>query len=78
MVRKRPMVRTVTPPIIARWLEVKHLTVLNWIRKRSLPALNISGSGRTARYIVFRKDLATFLLARGMSEERVREILGGN
>ena len=77
MVRKRPLVRTVTPPMIARWLEVKHLTVLMWIRNKHLPALNISGTGQAARYIVFRKDLAAFLGRRGMTDERISEILGG-
>lgn len=78
MVKNRPPTRTITPPIIARWLEVKHLTVLNWIRNRHLPALNISSKGNGARYIVFRKDLAIFLRQRGMTDERIREMLGGN
>jgi len=70
------MIRTVTPPVIARWLEVKHLTVMGWIHSRDLPALNIGTKGKRHRYVIFRKDLITFLLRRGMTEERVRDILG--
>lgn len=77
MIRQRPMVRTVTPPMIARWLEVKHLTVLQWIRSRDLPALDIGTQGKVHRYVVFRKDLIRFLVQRGMTEDMIRELLGG-
>lgn len=70
------MIRTVEPPVIARWLEVKHLTVLGWIKSRDLPALNIGSRGKRNRYIVFRKDLINFLMRRGLTEERIRELIG--
>jgi len=74
--RKRPMIKTVTPPIVARWLEVQHLTVLRWIRSHSLPALDIGTGNKIHRYVIFRKDLAAFLQRRGMTDERIREMLG--
>lgn len=76
MKRKRPQVKTVTPPIVARWLEVQHLTVLRWIRSRQLPALDIGTGDKIHRYVIFRKDLAGFLLRRGMTEDRIRDMLG--
>lgn len=75
-------VRTLTLPLVARWLEVKPHTVLRWIRdpdpQRRLPALDIGTSGRQARYRIFRRDLALFLERRGMAPERIQEVLDGH
>lgn len=74
-------VRTLTLSVVARWLEVKPDTVLAWIQdsnpERRLPALNIGTRGKRAHYRIFRKDLATFLQRRGLSAERVEDLLGG-
>lgn len=69
------MTKTVTPSIIARWLELRHDTVMKWIKTKDLPALNIASAGRGSRYIIFRKDLTAFLLRRGMTEERIKELI---
>jgi len=77
--KPRP-VRHVSPSIIARWLEVTPETVINWIHARDaarrLPAVDISTRSGRPHYVVFRRDLAAFLLRRGMTEERVRDLLG--
>ena len=75
MKRRRVLIKTVTPPIVARWLEVKDETVLRWIHSKDLPALNIGTRAKNS-YLIFRKDLAVFLNRRGMTEDRIREMLG--
>jgi hypothetical protein len=73
-------VRTLTLPVVARWLEVKPHTVWAWIRDpdptRRLPALNIGTRGKRASYRIFRKDLVEFLQRRGMALARIQELLG--
>ena len=72
---RRSAVRTMTPAIIARWLEVKHHTVLKWIHSKELPALNIGTRGKKASYLVFKKDLVIFLEQRGLRSDRIKDLL---
>jgi hypothetical protein len=73
-------VRTLTLPVVARWLEVKPHTVWGWIQDpdplRRLPALNIGTRGKRASYRIFRKDLVLFLQRRGMALDRIQELFG--
>lgn len=73
-------VRTLSLPVVARWLEVKPHTVWAWIQDpdpaRRLPALNIGTTGKQARYRIFRRDLIAFLQRRGMALDRITELLG--
>lgn len=73
--RKLRAVRTVTPTIVARWLEVKPDTVLKWIQTGALPAMNISTGDTVRRYIIFRKDLIAFCQARGLTIERTLDVV---
>jgi len=66
--------RYVSPPVVARWLEVYEDTVTNWIRKGDLPALNVGGIGNGARYRIFRKDLVAFLHRRGLTTDHVSDL----
>ena len=82
----KPRRRYVSPPVIARWLEVQEKTVTNWIRegvevaidgevvRLRLPALNVGGLGNGARYRIFRKDLVAFLQQRGLVTDHVSEL----
>lgn len=64
----------ITPAIFARWVGVHEETVSRWIRSKELPALNIGGVGRGARYRIFRKDAIAFLQARGLSSDHLVEM----
>jgi len=68
-------VRTITPPIVARWLQVTDATVLRWIRTKELPAMNIGTRGNLPRFRIFKRDLVTFMRARGVPADTVQELL---
>lgn len=72
---RSPRVRTLTPAIFARILEVKHETVLAWIHSGDLPAMNIGTRGAAKRFIIFRKDAIAFMRHRGLPLDRVAEVL---
>lgn len=63
-----------TPGIISRFLGVKHETVIRWIQRGHLPAINIT-SGSKPVYRIFRKDLSAFMQKRGLPEGRIQELL---
>ena len=67
--------RHFAPSRIAHLLDVETFTVLSWIRKGQLPAMNI-GTGKVPHYQVFRADLIAFMLQRGCSEAHVTAITG--
>ena len=67
--------RHFVPSHIARLLEVETFTVLLWIRKGQLPAMNI-GTGKVPHYQVFRLDLIEFMKRRGSSEAHIQAIAG--
>ena len=73
---RRQRIRNVTPSVVARLLEVKHSTVCCWIHRKELPALDVGTRGRRPTYLIFRKDLVAFLVRRGMTEERVKDLFG--
>lgn len=73
--RRSRAVRTVTPSTVARLLEVKSDTVLRWIHTGDLPALNIGTGPNAKRFVIFRKDLVAFLATRGLSPERVKDLV---
>lgn len=66
--------RYVSPPVVARWLEVYEETVTKWIRSGDLPALNVGGTGNGARYRIFRKDLVVFLQRRGLTTDHISDL----
>mgnify|MGYP001592815210 CR=1 FL=1 len=66
--------RPITPPIAARCLRVHHTTVLLWIREKHLSAVNISTRRGRPSYQIYRDDLWVFLRARGMTDERFRQV----
>lgn len=73
--RRARAVRTVTPSTVARLLEVKSDTVLRWIHAGDLPALNIGTGPNAKRFVIFRKDLIAFLAQRGLTHERVKDLV---
>ena len=68
-------IRTITPPIVARWLTVDVETVLRWIRDGELPALNIGTVGKGKRFRIFRKDLIAFMMKKGLPLESVQDLV---
>lgn len=67
--------RHYAPSIIAKLLEVETFTVLLWIRKGQLRAMNI-GTGKVPYYQVFKADLIEFMEKRGSSEAHIQAITG--
>ncbi len=52
---------TLSPPAVAKLLRVSSDTVLDWIKKRELPASNLAQRGKRPRWAVKKDDLQRFL-----------------
>jgi predicted site-specific integrase-resolvase len=66
-------VRKITPRVLARWLDINPHTVMKWVHSGELPALNIA-TGPVARFVIYRKDVATFLRKRGMTHDQLASL----
>jgi excisionase family DNA binding protein len=75
MTPKTRSIRTISPSIVARWLNVETETVLRWIHRKELPALNIGTQGKLPRFRIFRKDLVTFMHQRGLPVDSIHDLV---
>lgn len=75
MTPKTRSIRTITPSIVGRWLNVDTETVLRWIHRKELPALNIGTRGNLPRFRIFKKDLVTFMNQRGLPVDSIQDLV---